>query len=324
MKKTVNWGVLGCAGIAEQRVIPGLLQASNAHLHAVASRGAGDKLERFRREFHPDAAYESYEQLLDDQQVDAVYIPLPNGLHCEWVLSAAKKKKHILCEKPLGVTRAEVEKMQAAAEENGVLLMEAFAYRQSPLTYKAKELIDAGAVGKLLFMEAHYGYDLQNENDVRLASALAGGATYDVGCYNLNLIRYLVGSEPVRVLADGVVGEKSGVDEESSLTLVFANGVRAFSYCSFHIFPRSEYTVVGDKGILTVPYEFNTKGSTEIVVKTAEKTEIHKIVCPDNYMLEIEQFGRAVLDGEAPLITFDDSLANAAVIDESLRQIFKK
>jgi D-xylose 1-dehydrogenase (NADP+, D-xylono-1,5-lactone-forming) len=322
MSKIINWGVIGCAGIAEGRVLPGLLKASNAKLYAIASRGKSEKLKRFQQEFQPEITYNSYEELLDDPKVEAVYIPLPNGLHYEWVLKAAAKKKHILCEKPLGVSQSQVEQMKAACDKNGVLLMEAFAYRQSPLTYQAKKIVQSGVLGKLQYIESHYGYHLEDKADVRLSKSLDGGATYDIGCYNLNVIRYLVGSDPVSILASGRIGEKSGVDEESSITMEFRDGIRAFSYCSLGVFPLSEYMVVGDKGILKVPYEFNSKGTTKIQVKTSEKTEEIIIECPDNYMLEIEQFGRAVSGEESPLITFEDSLGNATVIDESLRQIF--
>ncbi len=323
-QKKINWGVLGCAGIAEGRVIPGLLKAGNAVLYAIASRGNGEKLTNFQQKFQPEVVYESYEALLDDPKVDAVYIPLPNGLHFEWVLKAAEKKKHILCEKPLGATQKEAKQMQEACDKNGVLLMEAFAYRQSPLTFRAKSIVDSGILGKLQLIESHYGYNLQNEANVRLSKELAGGATYDIGCYNLNLIRYLAGSEPTKISATGKVSEKFGVDRESTIVMEFENGLKAVSHCSFNVFPYCGYMVVGDKGILTVPFEFNSKGTTKIQVKTAEKSEEFVVECPDNYMLEIEQFGRAILGEGAPLITYEDTLGNAAVIDETLRQLFEK
>ena len=321
-QKIINWGILGCAGIAEGRVLPSMLQASNAKLYAIASRSNSDKLKHFQEKFKPETIYTSYEELLDDPKVEAVYIPLPNGLHFEWVLKAAAKKKHILCEKPLGVSKSQVEKMQAACDANGVILMEAFAYRQSPLTKKVKEIIESGILGKLKFIESHYGYFLENENDVRLSESLYGGATYDVGCYNLNLIRYLAGSEPVKISAAGVVSEIYKVDEGSSILMQFQDGLEAFAYCSLAIFTSCYYTVISEKGILTVPNEYNSKGITKIIVTTAEKTEEIIIDCPDNYMLEIEQFGKVIAGEESPLITFEDSLGNAAVIDESLKQIF--
>lgn len=321
MNKKIGWGVLGCAKIAKNRFLPGLMQASNGYLHAVASRGYNEKLELFQQKFHPDTTYDSYEKLLEDPEVEAVYIPLPNGLHCEWVLKAAAKKKHILCEKPLGATRSQVEQMQAACRKNGVLLMEAFAYRQSPLTTKAKEIIDSGVLGKLQYIESYYGYPLQGKDNVRLSKQLYGGATRDVGCYNLNLIRYLAGSEPTRVMAAGKIGAESGVDMESSVLMEFQDGLKAFSFCSLGIFRSYAYSAIGDQGRMTVPFEFNCKGKASITVATAEATRTVEVECPDNYMLEAEQFGRAVAGTESPLISEEDSLGNALVIDEILRQI---
>lgn len=321
-KKDINWGILGCAGIADGRVIPGLLQASGAKLYAIASRGNSDKLKRFQNKFKPEVVYSSYEELLADPKVEAVYIPLPNGLHYEWVLKAAAMKKHILCEKPLGVSKLQVKLMQAACDANGVYLMEAFAYRQSPLTMKVKSLLDSGILGQLKFIESYYGYYLENEADVRFSEALYGGATYDVGCYNLNLIRYLAGSEPLKINAIGKMSDKHGVDEGSSILMEFKDDLEAFAYCSLAISPSCQYTVIGEKGVLKVPTEFNSKGTAKIIISTAEKTEEIVIECPDNYMLEIEQFNRVIWGEENPLITFEDSLGNATVIDESLNQIF--
>ena len=321
-KRIINWGILGCAGIAEGRVIPGLLQASGARLYAIASRSSGEKLKHFTEKFKPEAAYSSYEELLEDPKVEAVYIPLPNGLHFEWVLKAAAKKKHILCEKPLGVSRLQVKQMQAACDANGVFLMEAFAYRQSPLTRKAKEIVDSGVLGNIKFIESQYGYKLENEQDVRFSQALYGGATYDVGCYNLNLIRFLAGSEPLKISALGKVSVKHGVDEASSILMEFKDDLEAFAFCSLAISPSCQYKVIGDKGTLIVPNEFNSKGVTRILVTAGDKTDEVKVDCPDNYMLEIEQFNRVILGEENPLISWEDSLGNAAVIDESLRQIF--
>lgn len=322
MDKTVNWGILGCAKIAETRFLPGLLKAKNAKLYAVASRTKSEKLRRFQEKFNPETVYESYEGLLNDPAVEAVYIPLPNGLHCEWVLKAAEKKKHILCEKPLGVSKAQVEQMVAACEKNGVLLMEAFAYRQSPLTLKAKSLIESGAVGTPQYIESYYGYPLNDLTNVRFSKALEGGATRDVGCYNINLIRYLANAEPLKISAFGRIGEQTGVDEESSVLMEFPNGLKAFSYCSLGIFRSYEYNVIGDRGRFQVPCEFNCKGDGKIILHTGKGIEEIEVFCPDNYMLEVEQFGRCVADGERPLITFEDSLGNAGVIDETLRQIY--
>jgi predicted dehydrogenase len=321
-KQKINWGIISCAGIADYAVIPGIKAAGNATLYAISSRGR-ERLNDFKTRHNPVKAYESYEEMLEDPDIDAVYIPLPNGLHCEWVIKAANKKKHILCEKPLGINAGEVAAMKEACEKNGVLLMEAFAYRQSPLTCKVKELVEKGTIGKLKFIEAHFNYPLYDAKNVRLSKELTGGGIYDVGCYNLNIIRYIAGAEPVSVYAAGEIGKDSGVDESACIMLDFGNGLSAVSYCSFKSIDRSEYTIVGEGGIIEVPVRYNSKGITKIIIKTEKSAEEIKIDCPDNYMLEVEQFGRCILNGEKPLITFEDSLGNARVIDAALSSIFK-
>lgn len=322
-KTIVNWGIIGCAGIAEKAVIPGILSASNAKLYALSSRGDGKKLEDFKEKFEPVKSYTSYEEMLDDPEIDAVYIPLPNGLHYEWTIKAAQKKKHILCEKPLGISAKEVQKMKEAADENGVLLMEAFAYRQSPLTKKVKELIEDGIIGKVKFIESEFSYFMDRAKDVRLDDKLAGGATYDVGCYNLNIIRHIAGSEPTKIYATGEIGE-TNIDVSSCIMMEFEGGLKAVSYCAFNSAKRSGYTIVGEAGVIHVPVEFNSKGDIKIFITNKSGEEDITVYCPHNYMLEVEQFGRCILEGEKPLITFEDSLNNAKVIDEALRQIFDR
>lgn len=323
-KAIINWGVLGCAGIAEQAVIPGILSAENAKLFAISSRGAGRKLEAFREKFNPVKVYTGYEELLDDPEIDAVYIPLPNALHYEWALKAAEKKKHVLCEKPLGINADEVKAMKEAADKNGVLLMEAFAYRHSPLTKKVKSLVEEGTIGKLKFVDSHFTFNLENKSDVRFDKALAGGATYDVGCYNINIIRHIIGSEPTTIFATGEVGEQSGVDESSCIVMEFNGGIKAVSYCSIISASRCEYTIVGDKGVIHIPVHFNAEGDTSIQITKGSDIQKITVNCPHNYMLEVEQFGRCILNGEKPYVTFEDSFHNAKVIDEALLQIFQQ
>ncbi len=320
--KKVNWGILSCAEIANKAVIPGIKMAQNAQLHAVSSRSM-EKAEEFKNRHQAVKAYGSYDQLLDDPDVDAVYIPLPNSLHKEWVIKAAEKGKHILCEKPLGLTAQEVLEMKAACEKHRVLLMEAFAYRHSPLTMKARELTDSGIIGKPKVIEAWFSFLLSNLNDIRLTKNLGGGATYDVGCYVINIIRYLAGKEPVKVMAAGEVGLESRVDESSCMLFEFEGGLKAMAHCSFNSTLRSAYRVIGEAGIIDVAAAFNASGELNIKVVRGDQTEVHTVSTPNNYMLEVEQFGRCILDGEAPLLSLEDSYGNAAVIDKVLEQIIK-
>ena len=253
MSRKVKWGILGCASIAKVRTIPGLLQADNAQTQRSTVRG-GKKAEEFRELFCAKKAYDTYEALLADEEVEAVYIPLPNSLHCEWVKKAAKAKKHILCEKPLALNEEQAKEMFDVCEEEGVLLMEAFAYRHAPLIRKVKELIDQGAVGAVKYLESHLTDVLTDMSNIRMNRNLGGGSFYDMACYNISAISYLLGfKEPVRVKALAEMSQEYGVDVSNTALLMYEDGVQAASYSSLNSYPRGYYAVVGEKGRIEVP-----------------------------------------------------------------------
>lgn len=332
MSRKINWGILGCAGIARVRTIPGLLQADNASLYAVASRGDA-KAEEFKTLFGAEKAYGSYEALLADEAVEAVYIPLPNSMHFEWVEKAAKAGKHILCEKPLALNAGEAEKMYEICEAEGVLLMEAFAYRHAPLIQKVKELMDAGAVGKVKYLESHLTDLLTDMSNIRMNQNLGGGAFYDMACYNVSAISYLAGREPVKVKAFAEMDPEYGVDVSNTFLLQYEDGVQAAGYSSLNSYARGYYAVVGEKGRIEVPCNFNCRNickftvTSEGVVNNVEVLEEKKteytVMCPDNYMLEIEQFGRCILEGEKPLVSKEETLKNARILDKAFQDAKK-
>lgn len=328
MQKKVRWGILGCAQIAFDRVIPGLLMAPNAELYAIASRGPA-KLGRFQEAFQPVKAYDIYDALIADKDVEAVYIPLPNSMHYEWVFKAAKAGKHILCEKPLALDEKQAREMYENCEQNGVLLMEAFAYRHAPLVQKTKQLIEQGIIGKVKFVESQLTCVLENMQDIRMNKELGGGAFYDVGCYNINLISYLLGEEPVEIKAFAEMNEEHGVDISNTAILKYANGVQAFSYSAMNSYPRGGYTVVGEKGRIEVPCNFNCRDLCKLILTKngklsnvevigEERTEM-VIQCPNNYMLEVEQLGNCILNGDKPYVSKEETLRNIRIMD----RIFK-
>ena len=328
-KDTLNWGVLGCSNIADQAVIPAIKSASNAKLYAISEQYAKEKIEKFKNKHNPVKAYDSFDGVLDDPEVDAVHIPLPNSYHYEWVIKAARKKKNILCEKPLGCTPKQVQTMFEVCKENDVFLMEAFAYRHSPVIKKAKELADSGVVGKLKLIECYFAYNMSDLRNVRLIKEIGGGATYDVGCYNFNFIRYIAGSEPISTYSTGEIGDKSRVDENVITVMEFNNGLKGISHAAFNCGFRNEFRIIGDKGIIEALDGFNAVGLLKITIKQDDDFFIRAINykdivvdSPDNYMLEIEQFGRCVLEGEAPLITQTDSYQNSLIIDQVLTDVY--
>ncbi|HSK70042.1 MAG TPA: Gfo/Idh/MocA family oxidoreductase, partial [Candidatus Limnocylindria bacterium] len=195
MERKIRFGILGYARIARLSVIPALLQARNAEPYALASRKEQGRTEA-KEKFGFAKVYEEYDELLADPDVDAVYIPLPNHLHREWTVRAARAGKHVLCEKPMGLSRAECEEMARACEENGVLLMEAFMYRFTTRTRKVRELLDAGAVGEVRRVSSSFRFVLDRPGDVRLNPEMGGGSLWDVGCYPVNFAGMVMGEEP--------------------------------------------------------------------------------------------------------------------------------
>lgn len=330
MSKKVNWGILGCAAIAKNRVIPGLLKADNACLYAVASRGR-EKLSEFEKLFPAEKTYDTYEALLGDSKVEAVYIPLPNTLHCEWVKKAADAGKHILCEKPLAMNEEQAKEMFAYCKEKGILLMEAFSYRHAPLVQKVKEITDAGTIGKVKYMEAHLTDVLTDMSNIRMQRELGGGAFYDMACYDISVISYILGKMPVRAKAFAEIDKTYGVDVSNTFLLKYEDGTQAAGYSSLNSYARGYYAVVGEKGRIEVPCNFNCRNICKFTVtingvvdnveiKDEECTE-YTVLCPDNYMLEIEQFGRCVCGEEMPYITEKETVENARILDMILKAV---
>ena len=213
--QTIRWGIISCARIADSAVIPGIQMSSLSTLYAIAGKNP-QRLEDFKNRHKPEKAYHTYEELLDDPNVDAVYIPLPNSMHKEWVFKAAQKKKHILCEKPLGLTAKEVLEMEAVCKENGILLMEAFDYRHNPAVIKVKELVDQGVAGNIKLIEGYFSISLESRSDIRMIKHLGGGTVYDIGTYTVNLINYLMGRLPVTIKAAAAFDAETGVDMNTS------------------------------------------------------------------------------------------------------------
>lgn len=321
-KEFVNWGVLGCAIVAGSDTIPAMKNADNAKLYAIAGTRP-EKLARYKNKFNPVKTYSSYDELLDDKDIDAVYIALMNSMHKEWVIKAAEKKKHILCEKPLGLTAAEVSSMREAAGKNNVLLMEAYANRQSPVTLKVKELIDNGTIGKIKMMESYFTFPFYDMNDYKFHHEMGGGSLYDVGCYNINLMRYLADGEPVSILAAGEIEQERNVDISCTGILEFKDGLKGVFYSSFNVLDRQGYRIIGETGVIDVPYCHNAKGKVKIHIQREKEELILTIDTPDNYMLEFEQFGRCILNGEKPRISLEDSYNNALVMDKIFSIILK-
>ena len=319
----VKWGILGTANIARWGMIPGMKKADNCELYAIAGRSI-EKANKYKEDYGFEKAYGSYDELLDDPEVQAVYIPLPNDIHIKWVKEALKKKKHVLCEKPLALNAKEVKEMFDTARENGVYLMEAYAYLHSPYIASLKEDVKSGIIGEVDYMESAFitqGY----KEDFRLHKELGGGAMYDLGCYCTTMFLSLTDSDPVFVKADAEFSDL-GVDLNTAAILKFENGIRA----SFNVgMILGENTnsrfdrlfIHGSKGSIRSEVEYNQEGEVSYKIYTNDGVIERKVTNPQNYSLEIEQMGRCILNEEKPLITEEFSLKNAKLIDTVLSKI---
>ena len=320
----IKWAVLGTAGIAKGQTIPGMLQAENCELYAIAGRSL-EKAKAYQEEFGFTKAYGDYDELLADPQVEAVYIPLPNQLHHDWAIRALKAKKHVLCEKPLAPTAKEAEEMIRCANENGVLLMEAFAYLHSPYVCALKDIVDSGVLGEIRYIETAFitsDYDVSN---IRMRKETFGGALYDLGCYNTSLILRLLGEEPESVQAVAVYSDRN-VDRLTTGTLTFKGGMSAAFTCGM-VLPTDmnqrldRLQIHGTKGKIVSDVEYNQEGECSFTVVTEEGTQVRKVTARQNYALETEQFGRCIRQGETPFVSNEFTMMNSRTIDRLLESI---
>lgn len=315
----IKWGVLGTADIARGQTIPAMKTAENCALFAIAGRSL-EKARVFQQEFGFERAYGSYEALLNDPEVEAVYIPLPNDLHCEWTIRALNAKKHVLCEKPLAVSKAQEEAMFRAAEENGVHLMEAFAYLHSPVIAAIKE--ELASISEIRYLESAFITTRRPDTDIRLRRETYGGAMYDLGCYSLSMALWMMGRNPETVRASAQFSEKH-IDLYTTALLLYENGAVAKLDCGM-LLPNSRLDrlhIYGVKGEIHSQVQFNQSGEIPYTVIRDGKTETKTVSVPNNYRLEIEQLGRCVRNGETPWVTKDFSLRCAGVMDAILSEI---
>jgi predicted dehydrogenase len=307
----LRWGLLGTARI-NRAVIPALRVSARSELVAVASRDR-EKGTAYAREWGIPRVV-GYEEMLADPAVDVVYIPLPNSLHAEWTIRAARAGKHVLCEKPLAVRAEDVDAVAAAARENRVVVAEAFMYRHHPQTRRVKELVDAGAVGPVKLVRGAFTFDLTRDADVRLQPTLAGGSLWDVGCYPVSYARYLVGAEPVEAFGWQATGP-SGIDEGFYGQLRFAADVFAQFDSGFRAGFRTRLEVVGRTGSIVVPRPFKPTPHESILVTRGDAVEEIPIEGPPElYLGEVEDMADAVLEHRASAVSLQDSRGNVAAL----------
>ena len=318
--KTIQWGVLGCARIARLQVIPAIRRCANARLAAVASRDPA-KLAEFQMLFGaaaPFRAHASYDALIDDPAIDAIYLPLPNALHRDWAIRAMRSGKHVLCEKPLALNSHQAQEMVDTARECGVLLMEAFMYRYTDRMRQIGKVLDSGVLGKILSINSTFRFLLDREHTIKEDAALGGGAMYDVGCYPLNLISLIAGAEPVSVAVE--CDRRHGVDVNLSALLRYEDGLIASLHCGFNAFGRMHSEIVGSEGVLLAPDTFLDDAGL-LTVHSKNGCQQLEVAQSDRYGEEIRDFSSAILEHRAPKLSLDESLIAMRTLDRIIAEV---
>ncbi len=322
MTTKLHWGIIGAGGIAGT-FARSLARSEHGVRYAVGSRSI-ERAEAFAREFACEAAYGSYADLLADPKVDAVYVATPHTEHRDCVLAAARAGKHILCEKPLGVTVAECEEMIAAAAAGGVVLLEAFMYRTHPQTTAVMSAIEEGAIGRVQVVRSHFHYKLGDDYNVRLDRSLRGGGLYDVGCYCINFSRMVAGEEPDRVRAVWILGAASGVDEALAASLYFPSGMLALFDVGIRTPGGSAVEVVGTEGSLLIPRPWKPdpqRAACRLVRPGQDEREIVVEGGGDAFVLEADHLAEVITGACEPLIPASNASGNAAVMDRIWREM---
>jgi predicted dehydrogenase len=321
----LRWGVLSTAKIGRTKVIPGIAAASNCEVTAIASRDSAVAHATAEALGIP-RAHGSYEALLADPEVDAVYIPLPNHLHAEWAIAAARAGKHVLCEKPLATSVADAERMIAAFEEAGVVLMEAFMYRHHPSWVAVRELVAAGRIGRLVAVQSWFSFFNDDPANIRNILTAGGGALFDIGCYCVNLSRMLFEGEPTRVRGSVTRDPVGGTDTVVSAILEFGDGVATFT-ASTRAEDDQRVHVHGTQGriSLEIPFNIPPQLPTHVHVASggdppvAPDIETLTFEPADPYTVEAEAFADAVLAGRPAPVPPSDAIANLRVIEAIFR-----
>lgn len=320
-QRKLRWGVVGSAGIAKRAFIPAVHTSEWGVVTAIASRDL-ETAKKTAEELQIGNAYGSYEALIADPQIDAVYIPLPNHLHREWTIRAAQAGKHVLCEKPLAMNAAEAEEMVGACKDAGVLLEEAFMYRHHPRYDQIREIIRSGEIGEIRGIRGAFTFNNAGDmKNVRYKREWGGGSIYDVGCYPICAARLILEQEPSAVTAQAFYSPEHGnVDMMAAGLIEFAGGVSLTFDCGMWASGRNTLEIVGSKGRIEVPSAFVTpkEQSHFYVIAGSERREV-SVPEVNQYTIQADRFAKSVLNGEAQRFPGEDGILNMRIIDAALK-----
>lgn len=324
MNQKVRWGVLSTAAIGVNKVIPAMQKGEWSEVLAIASRDM-DKATQVAHRLGIPKAYGSYEELLADDEIEAIYNPLPNHLHVSWTIKAAEAGKHVLCEKPIGLNLEEAAQLLAIRDRTGMKIQEAFMVRTHPQWIATRELIKSGRIGELRVVNGFFSYSNRNPENIRNKPEIGGGAILDIGCYPITISRFIFGEEPLRVLGLIERDPELGIDRLASAILEFSFGQASFT-CSTQLVPYQRMHFCGTLGRIEVEIPFNAPSDkpTRLFIHdgvdlAGSNPEVKEFPVSNQYTIQGDLFSRAILENSPQPIPLEDALKNMAVIDAVFR-----
>jgi xylose dehydrogenase (NAD/NADP) len=323
MTRKLRFGVIGCAGIAIRSVIPGIQQSETCEVVAIASRGIS-KAQETAAKLNIPKAYGSYEEILLDSDIDAIYIPLPNYLHMEWAIRAIEAGKHVLCEKPIALNEGEAQRMVDASRSAGVHLAEAYMYRNHPRYERIREIIKSGEIGEIRGIHSTFTFNnAGDKSNVRYRKEWGGGSIYDVGVYPISAARLLLGTEPEAVTVHALISpEHDNVDMMASGVLEFPGNIALTFDCGMWAAFRNTLEVLGSEGRIEVPEAFIGKPDFIVHTKDGQREEKQPIL--NQYSLQADEFARTVWGETSGKFAPEDAVANMRVVDACLKSAYSR
>lgn len=323
--KKVRWGILSTAKIGREKVIPAMQKGTYCEVVAIASRNF-EQGKTVAEKLNIPVVYGNYEELLNDGEIDAIYIPLPNHMHVEWAKKAIEANKHVLCEKPVGLDSAQaIELLEAAKQKPHLKVMEAFMYRFHPQWQRTKQLVIDGRIGELKMVQSFFSYYNVDMNNIRNKKDTGGGAMMDIGCYCVSFARWLFNYEPSRVLGNVEFDPTSQTDRISSGILEFERGTSTFT-CSTQLMPYQRVNILGTDGRIEIEIPVNAPPDqkTKIWLHTKSGSEEMVLDAVDQYTLQGDSFSKAILDDAAVPTDLKDGVNNMKVIEAVFKSAEQK
>ena len=314
--RKIKWGILSTAKIGREKVIPAMQKSEFCDIVAIASRNKPAAKEEANK-LNISQAYGSYEELLNDAEIDAIYIPLPNHMHVEWAIRSLQAGKHVLCEKPIGLTSAEAQQLVDAANKFPHLkVMEAFMYRFHPQWQYAKKLVDECAIGELKTIQSFFSYYNVDPNNIRNQKEAGGGGLMDIGCYCISLSRFLFDKEPQNVFGTVEFDPQLQTDRIASGILDFTNGTSTFT-CSTQLMPYQRVNILGTEGRIEIEIPFNAPPDKEMIIWHHSKAGPGKVLFKpvDQYAIQGDVFSKCILDNTPVPFPVEDAVKNMKIIE---------